>query len=202
MPRVCVFGDSISRGYHDKEIGGWVNRLRIYFDNSEQYKDISVYDLSISGDSTVETLKRFDAECSVRNPDVIIFAIGINDSRMSDTTNDHWDPVDKFKNNLKELATRAKKHSDKVVFVGPNKVEESKTTPIPWDTTENYLNEYVEEYDSLIQQIADDAEVMYIRMYDLLKDSDLYDGLHPNAEGHRKMFEKVKSELEQSGYIS
>jgi lysophospholipase L1-like esterase len=32
-------------------------------------------------------------------------------------------------------------------------------------------------------------------MTDLLSNDDLYDGLHPNSEGHRKMFERIKDNL-------
>jgi len=32
-------------------------------------------------------------------------------------------------------------------------------------------------------------------MYDLLQDEDLDDGLHPNAQGHKKMFERIKGFL-------
>jgi len=39
--KICVFGDSISQGYNDYNEGGWINRLRKYFDllNDEDLND-------------------------------------------------------------------------------------------------------------------------------------------------------------------
>ena len=33
MNNICVFGDSLVWGARDLKIGGWVNRLRLWFDD-------------------------------------------------------------------------------------------------------------------------------------------------------------------------
>ena len=96
MTRILVFGDSIARGAVDLEKGGWVERLRIYFVNNS--KDKSVYNLGISGDTTENLLKRFMNECKVREPEIIIFAIGVNDSAIIQNKN-NWVSEKDFQKN-------------------------------------------------------------------------------------------------------
>ena len=76
---IIIFGDSITYGACDYEMGGWVNRLRIYFDNNAESK-ISVFNLGISGEISEEVLTRFDSEFNARydkdKKNVVIFAIG------------------------------------------------------------------------------------------------------------------------------
>ena len=38
-------------------------------------------------------------------------------------------------------------------------------------------------------------------MFDLLEVDDLPDGLHPNTEGHKKMFERIKDFLVENKLI-
>ena len=47
----------------------------------------------------------------------------------------------------------------------------------------------------ILNEIAEKEGVHYIYMYDLLCKEDFIDGLHPNASGHEKIFEKVKDFL-------
>ena len=68
-------------GAWDLEKGGWVNRLKIYYDlkaSSNFY--VTVYNLGIDGDDTSLLLKRFDLECKARDPKIIIFDICSNDT--------------------------------------------------------------------------------------------------------------------------
>ena len=78
--RILIFGDSITYGAWDTELGGWANRLRIAFDKENQ--DWNIYNLGVSGDTINDVLKRFDVECQAREPEKLIFAIGINDAKV------------------------------------------------------------------------------------------------------------------------
>ena len=78
---IFVFGDSIGKGVGDTQECGWAHRLDKYFRNKEH--DISLYNLSISGDTSADVLQRFEAEMSfrerVKEETVIVFAVGTND---------------------------------------------------------------------------------------------------------------------------
>jgi len=64
--RICVFGASIAWGAWDPDGGGWVTRLRRYFEINDY--DIEVYNLGVSGNTTKDLLKRFKTNVSQENP--------------------------------------------------------------------------------------------------------------------------------------
>jgi lysophospholipase L1-like esterase len=67
--------------------------------------------------------------------------------------------------------------------------------PIPWSPEKFYSNDSVAKYNSIIKKISSEYNLPYIDLLDLLKTSELEDGLHPNSNGHKKMFLKVKEFL-------
>lgn len=57
---------------------GWVNRLAIYYQNSND--ENIVYNLGIPSETTTDLLKRIKNELESRKPNTIIISIGINDA--------------------------------------------------------------------------------------------------------------------------
>jgi len=98
---ICIFGDSIAWGAVDPENGGWVAQLRRYFETNNY--DIAVYNQGVSGDNTDDLSARFKIECEAREPQIIIFAIGINDSQYVKIEDNPRISLEKFQNNLVEL---------------------------------------------------------------------------------------------------
>ncbi len=190
MVRICVWGDSITYGASDSEKGGWVNRLNLSFGGKDE--DINVYNVGISGDRTYDLIERFEIECKKRNPDLILFAIGTNDSQYTGNRDNPSTSLEKFRDNLQWLIDSAKKYSDKIGFVGLTRVDESKVMPIPWRENTYYDNENIEKYDLIIKDVCISNKIFYLHMLDLLNNSLLNDGLHPNSLGHEKMFLKIK----------
>lgn len=194
MTVVCVFGDSIAWGAGDPK-GGWVSRLSSNIQKSDY--DVAVYNCGVRGDDTDSLLRRFEAEAAAREPDVIVFAIGINDSRYIKQTKDLDARINKFRKNLVALLNLAKKFTDRIVYVGLTRVDESKTVTAASDTVEyySYNNETISRYDAEIKRACQENRADYIRMDDLLSVNDLEDGLHPNSSGHEKMFERIREFL-------
>ncbi len=190
---ILIFGDSITWGAYDPEQGGWATRLRNYFE--AQDNDVDVYNLGISGDTTADLLERIEIEAKSREPNLIIFAIGINDAQFIHSTNGLHVSLDEFQQNLAKLLTIAKKFTDNVVFVGLTSVDESKTTPIPWNTDKSYTNENIKRLDNTIEKFCEDNKLKFISMENVVGNDDLIDGLHPNTRGHIKIFERMKSEI-------
>jgi lysophospholipase L1-like esterase len=186
---ICIFGDSIVWGASDCERGGWADSLKNYLMDD----DIDVYNLGISGDTTEDLLKRFYTEAGARNPDIVIFAIGINDSLSLDK-----DGLIKFQKNIILLANKAKKLTDKIIFIGLTSVDESRTTSYPSEETgEAYNNQSIGEYDEIIKSFCEDNNLIFVDVLGLLiNDDDLCDGLHPSSSGHQKMFERIKETIE------
>lgn len=187
---ICIFGDSIVWGASDYKKGGWAERLKTYLMKSAN--DVAVYNFGVSGNTTEELLKRFEQEVKARAANTIIFAIGINDSQYLKSQGQAGITLEEFKNNISRLAKMARKLTDKVVFIGLTKVDEPKTRQY---SDAHYDNESIQEYDKAIREFCLKNKLKFIEMFETLTPKDLEDGLHPNSEGHQKMFEKVKAAI-------
>ena len=192
MKTICVFGASTTLGLWDYEKGGWVNRLRLYFDNKDS--DITVYNLGVDGDSTNDLLERFEIECEAREPDIIIFSIGDNDSYIN-SKGEFNVSLEQFERNILELINLSGKFAKKIIFIGLKPIDELKTKPVPWDKNVNYTESAIKKYDEKLKSLIEKEEVMYIDISRLFNKEDLEDGLHPNSKGHEKMFEAVRDFL-------
>lgn len=206
MARILVFGDSIAWGAWDLEKGGWVNRLRLSLDEkniSDSDFYCTVYNLGISGDTSDDILRRFEFEAQQRLKEDVIFLIGvgINDSAWVHSKNDFLVSLDAFKENIRKLISLARKFSSKIIFIGLIGVDESKVDPIPWDPDKSYKNEYVKKYDDLLEKICNDENVYYIKLFGKIPKEFLEDGVHPNSEGHKMIFEIIKKFLVEHNII-
>jgi len=207
MARILVFGDSIVYGAWDKGgEEGWVHRLKKFLDEKhfiEPDFDYSVYNLGVSGNTTGELLERFEFETKQRVEEgeemIIIFQIGINDSQFVISQNGLRTLSEKFRENIKELISSAKKFSSKVIFIGLTPVNEEKTTPIPWNPDKIYKNENIKRNDEIIKSVCKENNIYFVEIFEKWLKSDyknlLEDGLHPNSEGHKKIVEDVRDFL-------
>ena len=199
MNTICIFGASISYGAWDREKDGWPNRLRNYFESQGQ--EIWLYNLSIGGNTSEHLLSRLKNEAKARTAespiDLIIFSVGINDSRYLNSEDNPRVSLDKFKKNLKALLEQSKEFTEKIIFIGLTKVDELKTAPTIWSKKEYFTNDNISKYNEAIESFCEENKVFFIKMIDLLDKDDLdkKDGLHPNSKGHEKMFFKIKDFL-------
>jgi lysophospholipase L1-like esterase len=195
--RICIFGDSIVHGVMDAEMGGWANRLMCYFQEHWDEYEVSVYPLGIDGDTTSGLLKRFDVEASARLPDCIVFAIGINDAVFREGDRVEIE-LKGFEKNIEELHRRAREYTQtKIVCVGCTPVDDTKLYPyVGSESGKCYTSKRIQEYDARLKTTAERLGAHYISCADVISPfEDLSDGLHPNAEGHRKLFEHIRDEL-------
>jgi lysophospholipase L1-like esterase len=190
--RLCVWGSSIARGTGDEAIGGWVERLRRDFEKSPV--DVRVYNLGISGDTSSGLVKRFSVEYDARNPEIVLIAIGLNDSSFFTKKTKPRVDLKTYEKNLGFLYKKAKKKS-KVLFVTLTPVDESKVMPVPWRTEIYYSNDMIEKYNSALKKFCVKNSIPLIDLEGILKIKDLGDGLHPNSTGHKKMHLAIKKFL-------
>lgn len=181
---ICIFGASITWGAYDLELGGWANRLRLYFDNQLDLQ-VRVYNLGISGDKTADVLKRFSAEALARKPDKIILGIGTNDSVHEG--NPTGTKLAEFEKQYKELILKAKKFTQDLVILGLTNVDDK--------NDRGYQNQSLEKYNQIIKKLASGQNLPFVDLFGILMVDEFEDGLHPNAKGHQKIFEKVKEAL-------
>jgi lysophospholipase L1-like esterase len=201
---IFIFGDSMAFGCWDAA-GGWGQRLNNFLTEkflSGKGKEFYTYNLSISGNQTQDIVARFESELKPRQSEganIIIFAIGINDSAFVHSKNDHWVLFEEFKNNLRKLIEMAQKYSDKIFFLGLPMIDQDITEPMPWDTDKSYRNEYVKKYDQALQAAAKESGAGYVPLFEKFAAADykklLHDGAHPNSVGHQLIFETVRDYL-------
>ena len=77
--------------------------------------------------------------------------------------------------------------------------DESKTVPVPWIDI-CYTNENIQKYTKIMEDVCKENGVLFMDIKPLNND-DFDDGLHPNTEGHRKIFEQVKDFLTKNNWI-
>ncbi len=196
---ICVFGDSTAWGAWDLEKGGWVNRLWFHVAKRTGDSYVEVYNCSVSGGTTNTILERFENESKIREADAIIFQTGGNDAAYEHTPLNYLVAPEKFKQNLEEIITRAKKITDHIIFMDLKNCDESKTTPVSWIDI-YYTNNNIQKYIDIMKEVCEKNNVLFLPL-ELLNNEDFDDGLHMNAIGHEKIFVQVKDFLIRNGWI-
>lgn len=197
--QIFAFGHSITQGYWDKE-GGWVQRLRKKLDSRSLEKDdkyYEVYNLGVSGDFTTDLLKRFQPEIKARLWEevgtLIILQIGANDSIYLSDKDRVAVPEEDFRQNLKQLIDEAREYTDRLLLVG-----EAFTTiegPIPWAEEKEMSDGRLQSYVEIQREVCRQKDVELIDLRKEFSKSEweelMEDGVHPNSEGHERIFEIV-----------
>ncbi|HUC38771.1 MAG TPA: GDSL-type esterase/lipase family protein [Candidatus Acidoferrum sp.] len=213
MVEVLVFGDSITYGAWDNN-GGWVQRLREPIDIKNLVDaDVAyfVYNLGVVDETSTGILKRLELEMAARRyvneeqERIVLFNFGLNDSALI-KEKEHRVPKKQFEENLIKLIELAKKDADKVIFIGPTPVDESRANPTAWDPDKGYQNKYVREYNEIIQRVCKIKNIPFLEVFDkmlrLEYTSLLEDGLHLSPAGHLVLYEFVRKFLEDNKVIN
>ena len=176
------FGDSITYGIRDDKLGGWVNRIRLELE--KRNNNNFVLNLGIPGQTSNDILNRLENELSYRFNNIdkfnVIFSFGIKDSLILNNENNY---LNVFNDNLHKLLLVTKKYTKNIYFIGvivPNiKIRK------------NYNLDNVLRVDDCLESVCNQNNIKYIKIRDLITNDDLYDGLHPNANGHKKISEVI-----------
>ncbi len=214
MTQIYVFGDSVVLGFWDRK-GGWVQRLRETLDQKSIDESDKFYflvsNVGISGNTTDDLLERFEFDTKQRLKDaegdeevVIMFGIGGNDSAFLKSKNDFWVPPEKFKENLEKLIQLARKFSPKIIFIGLVPFDDSKTNPVSFNADLFYKTKNVKKYNEILKSVCQKNDIYFIEIFEKFENNYkdlLEDGLHPNSEGHKKIFDAVKYFLEENKII-
>lgn len=184
---IGIWGDSITYGECDSEALGWVGRLR-----KKLLDTASVYNRGICGDTTEDLLKRFSVEADSIQPDLVVLAVGINDSKFPIGKDTNKVSFEEFKTNLRELVNQARKYTNRIYLVGLTKVYEDRINP----TGSKFVSSEIQKYDDFVKELAESEGLIFISTWEVLDTgADLADGLHPNAQGYQKLFEAISKHI-------
>lgn len=183
---IGVWGDSITYGAGDSEALGWVGRVRKEIESARD--DMAIYNFGICGDTTQDLLERFQVEAEAVEPDTVIFAIGTNDASCASGGGVTKVPLEKYKENMRELVAQAKKFSSKIMLIGLTKANEE----LVRKSGAVFSNTITTEYNDFLKEFARQENLTFVDVINTIDPStDLDDGLHPNAQGYEKMFTAI-----------
>jgi acyl-CoA thioesterase-1 len=160
---IIVFGDSISAAYGIDVDQGWVNLLQKRLEREN--KLYTIFNESISGDTTAGGLARIDKALDLHNPSIMLLELGANDGLRGLSP-------EKMKQNLVEIISRSRQHGARVLLLGMR---------IPL----NYGKRYIDLFYNIYPQLAEELKIPLVPF--LLKDVALKkqlmqnDGLHPDV---------------------
>ena len=148
-------------------------------------------------------LARFEAELKPRlstegEPNYILIAIGSNDSAWNNELKHYWVPVEKYTSNLIQIIKLAQKYSDKIILISPEPIDQAKVDPIPWASTLSYKTDLVKQFAAAMKIVAQQEKLTFVDLFNDLPPEyikTLDDGVHPNATGHRLIFNLVQHVL-------
>ena len=198
--RIVVFGSSSIYGSEDVELGGFVNRLRLWYETVNPRN--RVYNLGIWGEQTRDMCERVLREAPPRRPDLIMVYPGFNDCRRDGTIgspnavslNDYRETIDRMVANSQSIA-------ETIVLTGIP-FDETRTAPYG-DSQSYYLIDDAAKYNKALVETASSRNARLLDFFTLFQHQDMDalladDGLHCNACGHEVMFKFTRDFLRET----
>jgi lysophospholipase L1-like esterase len=201
VPRkLVVLGDSGVYGWGDPEQGGWCERLRRHW--MELPGGPVLYNLGVRGDGLERLAARLTAEVRCRGelrrqlPQGILLGVGLNDSaRVGRPDGRHQLGPEAFLFGLQQLLREARRIAP-VLVVGLTPVDEA---VMPFAEVLWYDLATVRHYEGLLEEACMEADVPFLPMLEAFTAEPRWlqwigsDGLHLNAEGHARVYERVRT---------
>ncbi len=175
---IVVLGDSISAGYGLESKKGWVALIQQKLSDTKQA--YTIFNESISGDTTAGGLARIDSALALYKPELIILELGANDGLRGLSPKD-------MKKNLAEIIRRTQKTGANVLLLGMR---------IP----PNYGKRYIDMFYNVYPQLAKELDIPFVPFIleevALVKEMMQKDGIHPNVKAQPIIADKIWQHLQ------
>lgn len=198
MIKVMAFGDSITFGAWDKE-GGWVERLKKYFfekEDKENGFEAQVFNLGIPGETSTGLLARLEGEIKARAGNQETWCLvmtGTNDLAILDGV--QGTIIEEYGQNIEKIIEIIKHFGCKIIFLNLLPIDEEIANDRMGYSKKRY-NSDVKKYNQELVKVCDKYRVKLVDINGVFMGTDwkklFYDGLHPNSEGHKLIFEVIK----------
>ncbi len=179
---IVVLGDSISAGYGIDIKKGWVALLQQKLD--QEKKSYTIFNESISGDTTAGGLARIDSALKKHKPQLVLLELGANDGLRGLS-------LKEMKSNLAEIISRSQKMGAKVLLLSMR---------IPPNYGKRYINMFYDIYPQLAKEMNVSFVPFIMEDVALIKEMMQKDRLHPNTKAQpiiaSKIWKHIKSVLE------
>ncbi len=171
-PLVVTFGDSLSAGFGADPGKSYPDYLQKLVDHAG--KNYKIYNAGVSGDTTTDGLERLPGILTLK-PKIVVLELGGNDGLRGI-------PAPTVKQNLDKMIVALQGTGAKVILAGI-------TLP------RNYGPEYLQQFDAIYTSLATEHHLTRIPflLAGVATDKKLMqnDGIHPTAEGNRKVADTV-----------
>ncbi|MCQ8181439.1 arylesterase [Methylomonas sp. SURF-1] len=175
---IVVLGDSISAGYGIEVQQGWVALLQKKI--TSRGFDYTIYNESISGDTTAGGLARLPPILANHKPDILLLELGANDGLRGLSPQE-------MEANLAAIIGRSLQAGAKVILLA------MKIPP-------NYGKRYVEMFYDIYPELAQEFKISYVPflLEDIVLRPELMqeDGIHPNALAQPILADKMWKHLQ------
>lgn len=184
--RLAVVGDSIAYGRSDPS-GGWAQYLAAAHISRDELNN-RFYNLAIPGKTLAGLHKYTPAEVATRKVDTVIISAGINDLAGVDGST----PVTakELLEHLKILCNQLETGGRTVTLLTPLWLDHIAARQ---QMGFNVVPAQVKKYRNLLVTWADETQHTVIDLYPVLENRPerLVDGVHPDPEGHRLIWESM-----------
>ena len=171
-PTIVFLGDSLTAGLgvaQDLAFPSLVEERLV-----SEGVPVHTINAGVSGDTTAGGLSRLDWLLR-QKPDVVVVELGANDGLRAL-------PLGEVRTNLREIVTRAKASGAKVLLVG---------MLIPTNYGPSYSTGFAKIYPALAKELKVPLVPFLLDGVAGRPDLNQEDGIHPTAEGHRRLAENV-----------
>lgn len=170
---ILVIGDSLSAEYGLARGSGWVKLLEDQL--QKQSSPWTVFNASISGETTSGGLTRLPALLEQKKPGIVLLELGANDALRGLS-------IDQTEKNLRKMIQASKKSGAKVLLFGMQ---------IPPNYGQDYTNQFKTVYLRLAKQ--EGVELLPFFMQGIASQKELFqsDNIHPNEKAQAILFRNV-----------
>ena len=177
--KIVCLGDSVTGiYYHTGGRRAYPEMLEIALRQVAPEAEISVINAGISGNSTIDALKRLQKDVLDHRPDVVTVMFGLNDMARV--------PENDFQANLEQIIAQCRGVNAAVILCTPNGVINTSGRPI----------DKLLEYNNVLKEVGRQQRVPVSDVYaayELIRQADpvawrllLSDEIHPNMDGHQQ----------------
>jgi acyl-CoA thioesterase-1 len=172
-PVILVMGDSLSAEYGLSRGAGWVKLLESQL--QKQSSPWTVFNASISGETTAGGLTRLPALLENKQPGIVLLELGANDALRGLS-------IEQTRSNLQKMILLSKKSGAKVLLFG---------IQIP----PNYGQQYTTQFKDLFAGLAKQENIQLLPFFlaGVATNKELFqaDHIHPNEQAQSVLFKNV-----------
>jgi lysophospholipase L1-like esterase len=194
LRRIVLVGDSITFGDNaQSRKNSWGSRLHEYLKNNFPGK-FELVNNGVEGEIAQEGFDEIEDRVIKYTPDIVFIGYGTNDCTKENRA--YVNSIYNFESNMKDIAEAVRSQTNAVIIfnLAPPVIEE-----LCNDDVVTIHNRDIEAYNNVVKRICGSMMLSFVDHYDLMSANDDikelidYDGIHPNDEGHRVMFENILS---------